>query len=168
MIRVLVITGSMGAGKTTVMAEASDLLIAADIVHAAIDLDGLGIRHTRDDGGDHIEYRNLAAVWRNYADAGIMRLLIAEAVERREELELLRNAIPGSEVMVCRLTADMKTMQARVRMREPGALQATFVARVAELDALLDEARVEDFTLDNSNRSVTEVAREMLARARWL
>ncbi len=43
---VLVITGSMGAGKTTVMAEASDLLSAAGVSHAAIDLDALAIIRT--------------------------------------------------------------------------------------------------------------------------
>ena len=168
MIRVLVITGSMGAGKTTVMAEASDLLTASDIVHAAIDLDALGIRHAPEARGHHIEYRNLAAVWRNYADAGIRRLLIAEAIEGRAELELLREAIPGSELRVCRLTASLETMQQRVRMREPGVMQDTFVKRVAHLDAVIDEARVEDFTLDNSDRSITDVAREMLVRAEWL
>lgn len=42
-IQILIITGSMGAGKTTLMAEASDVLIERDIVHAAIDLDALGI-----------------------------------------------------------------------------------------------------------------------------
>jgi adenylylsulfate kinase len=168
MIRVLVITGSMGAGKTTVMAEASDLLTASDIVHAAIDLDALGIRHAPDATAHHIEYRNLVAVWRNYADAGITRLLIAEAIERREELELLQQAIPGSQLLICRLTASVETMQQRVRTREPGALQEAFVARVTELEALLDEAKVEDFSLDNSDRAVTDVAREMLVRAGWL
>ena len=44
-IKVLVISGSMGSGKTTVLAEASDLLAAADIPHAAIDLDALALAH---------------------------------------------------------------------------------------------------------------------------
>ena len=40
-VPVIVITGNMGAGKTTILAEASDLLTAGGIVHAAIDLDTL-------------------------------------------------------------------------------------------------------------------------------
>jgi adenylate kinase len=44
-VRVIVITGSMGAGKTTVLGEASDLLAAHGITHAAIDLDALGVSH---------------------------------------------------------------------------------------------------------------------------
>jgi predicted ATPase len=41
--RLLLITGTMGAGKTTLMAETSDVLIERGIVHAAIDPDTLGI-----------------------------------------------------------------------------------------------------------------------------
>ena len=55
-----------------------------------------------------------------------------------------------------------------MRTREPGVLREAFVARVTELEALLDEAKVEDFSLDNSDRAVTDVAREMLGRAGWL
>ena len=36
--------GSTGAGKTSVLAEASDIL-ALQIVHAAVDLDALGLAH---------------------------------------------------------------------------------------------------------------------------
>jgi len=46
--------------------------------------------------------------------------------------------------------------------------QGQFVRRVAELDAALSAAAVEDFSLLNDERSVTEVAKEMLVRAGWL
>ncbi len=39
----LIITGSMGAGKSSVLAEASDLLALRKIAHAAIDLDVFGL-----------------------------------------------------------------------------------------------------------------------------
>ena len=44
-MRVIVITGSMGSGKTTVLGEASDLLTARGVVHAAIDGDALANGH---------------------------------------------------------------------------------------------------------------------------
>ena len=44
-VPLLIISGSMGAGKTTVLSEASDLLAQADIPHAAIDLDWLAVMH---------------------------------------------------------------------------------------------------------------------------
>ena len=41
----LIITGTMGAGKTAVLGEASDILAQRQIVHAAIDLDALGLAY---------------------------------------------------------------------------------------------------------------------------
>lgn len=166
--RVLVITGSMGAGKSTVMAEASDLLAASGVVHAAVDLDGLAIAHLSGGSTRDLTYRNLSAVWHNFASAGIDTLLVATAVERAADLERLRDAVGAERVIVCRLRAPVAVMQARVRGREPGMLQEQFVDRVAALESLLDQASLEDFTLVNDGRPVTEVARDMLARAGWL
>lgn len=166
--RVIVITGSMGAGKTTVMAEASDLLAAAGVNHAAIDLDGLGIGHIPEGAWPDLAYRNLASVWENFERAGATNLLIAEAVETADELERIQAAIPDAEIVVCRLKASPETMQRRVRAREPGMLQDVFVARVLELESILDQADVEDFALSNDQSSITDVARELLVRAGWL
>jgi hypothetical protein len=46
--------------------------------------------------------------------------------------------------------------------------QLEYVARVEKLNVILDRARLEDFTIKNENRSLTEVAQEMLAKAAWL
>ena len=167
-IKIIVISGSMGSGKTTVMAEASDLLAAAGVIHAAIDLDALGIGHVPEGAWPDLVYRNLASVWENYAEAGATRLLLAEAVESRGELDRIRQVISNSDVVVCRLRANVETMRQRVLVREPGMLQDTFIARVAELEALLDAAHVEDFSLHNDEGSITEVARALLVRAGWL
>lgn len=167
-IPVIVITGSMGSGKTTVMAEASDLLAAAGVNHAAVDLDGLGIGHIPEGAWPDLAYRNLASVWENFARAGATRLLIAEAVETAEELDRIQTAIPEADILVCRLKASPETMQRRVQAREPGMLQEVFVARVLALDSILDEAQLEDFSLSNDEASVTSVARELLVRAGWL
>ena len=157
-ISVLVISGSMGAGKTTVLGEASDLLAAAGIAHAAIDVDGLSLGHFSED----LTARNLAAVWRNFAAAGITRLLLAEADVNRERI---RQAVPGAEIIVCRLRASVETMQQRVRVREPGMRRDEFVQRVAELEQRIGG---EDFSVGNDGRDVTEVAREVLTGAGWL
>ncbi len=170
MVPVLVISGSIGAGKTTVLSEASDLLVEAGIAHAAIDLDWLSIMHPRQGRhGQRLMFANLAAVWPVYAAAGAERLLVARVVEDRSELRRYRQAVPGAKVIVCRLTASIGTMQARLRMREPGMFQAQGIARSAELADILERKRVEDFTVDNDEgRPVTEVAREVLRRAGWI
>ena len=159
----------MGSGKTTVLFEASDLLTVQNIPHAAIDLDAFGTVYLPSSVDTKpLMYRNLRSVWENYAQVGLTRLLLARAIEDRSELEYCRNAVSRSKVVICRLTASIKTMQDRVQSRELGSLQQSFVARVTELNAILDRAHLEDFLLLNENRPVTDVANEMLVRAGWL
>jgi hypothetical protein len=165
----LIITGSMGAGKTSVLAEASDILSLRRIVHAAIDLDALGLAHLPSPASnDGVMYRNLQSVCQNYAALGVTRLLLARAMENREEFELCRTAVSAQNTAICRLTAGIAEMQQRVRMRESGLLQQQYVDRVATLDAILDRARLEDFVVINEGRPVTDVAQEMLTKAGWI
>jgi hypothetical protein len=72
----------------------------------------------------------------------------------RAELELVRSFVSATSNVVCRLTAGLEVMEQRVRMREPGVLQGEHVARVATLNAILDHARLEDFTVANESRSL--------------
>ncbi len=169
-VPLLIISGSLGAGKTTVLNEASDLLAQAGIPHAAIDLDTLAVMHPRHDPhGERLAFANLAAVWPNYAAAGAERLIIARVVEDRAELDRYREAVPGAQPVVCRLTAPVAVMHERLRVREPGMFQEQALVRAAELDGILARSRVEDFSVDNGpGRPVTEVAREGLSRAGWL
>ena len=168
-INLLLITGSMGSGKTTVLSEASDILTSRNIPHASIDLDALGTAHLSPPlQNNDLMYRNLQSVWENYAQVGVTRLLLARAIENRAELQQCRIAVSGAEIVICRLTASLKTMQDRVQSRDIGTLQNTFIARVAELNSVLDCAHLKDFSLSNENRSVTDVAHEMLVRAAWL
>jgi hypothetical protein len=159
----------MGAGKTTTLAEASDILALRHIAHAAIDLDALGLAHLPSRASnDGVMYRNLQCVCQNYASIGVRRFLLARALEKRAELELCRGAVPASHTVVCRLAASIETMQQRVKMRESGLSQREYVTRVAKLNLILDRARLEDFIVTSENRSVTEVAHEMLVRAEWI
>jgi gluconate kinase len=167
-VSVLVISGSMGSGKTTVLGEASDLLSAGDIHHAAIDLDALALGHFPAELSDDLQDHNLTAMWRNYAAAGAKRLLVAEALDTDAKRQRLRRAIPGAAIVVCRLRARIETMQQRVRLREPGMLQERFVTRVEELERSLDTGCVEDFIVENDGQPITAVARAVLVRAGWL
>ncbi len=165
----LVITGTMGAGKTTVLGEASDILALLHMAHAAIDLDALGLAHLASTASnDDVMYRNLRSICRNYASIGVGHFLLARALENRAELELCRGVVSASNTIVCRLTASIKTMQQRVKMREQGISQREYVAGVAKLNRTVDRAQLEDFVITSENRSVTEIAHEMLVRAEWI
>lgn len=165
----LIITGSMGAGKSAVLAEASDLLSQRKMVHAAIDLDALGVAYlpstARSDG---VMYDNLRSICGNYAAMGVERFVVARAIESDAQLKLCREMLAADDVVVCRLNASIEIMQQRVRMREIGMLHQEFVDRVAKLNAILDRARLEDFSVANEGRSLTDVALEMLLKAGWI
>ena len=164
----VIISGSMGSGKTSVLGEASDVLTANGVVHAAIDLDAIGAAHLPPGAADHVRCRNLAAICKNYAAEGVAKFLLAGAIENAPDLERIRLAVQADTVVVVRLTARLETMQARVRTRETGMLQSFFVARVAELEAILDRAHLERTTISNDGRPITQVARELLINAGWL
>ena len=166
----LIISGSMGSGKTTVLSEVSDLLEEADVAHAAIDLDWLSIMHpSQGEHGERLMFANLAAGWPVFEAAGAERLVVARVVENRSELQQYRKAVPDAQPVVCRLTCSVEMMQKRVRIREPGMIQEEAVARARALDEILERTRAEDFAVDNGGgRSITDVAREVLSRAGWL
>jgi|SRR5712664_2030344 len=165
----LIITGTMGAGKTAVLGEASDILAQRQIVHAAIDLDSLALAHLPSAApSDGVMYDNLRSICRNYAALGVQRFLVARAIEDSAQLKFCRDIIPAAGSVVCRLTASIEAMKRRVQMRELGVSQREYVDRVTNLNAILDHARLEDFAVTNENRSLTEVALEMLVKAGWI
>lgn len=167
-VKVLVISGSMGAGKTTVLGEASDLLAARAIPHAAIDLDAVAAVFLPEESMRRLAMRNLAAIFENFVSAGIQRVLLAVAVESRGDLQTLRAAMSNPELMVCRLLAPLETIEHRIRLREPGMHQEVFVARSRSLDAILSAAKVEDFTALNAGGDISGVALDVLQRAGWI
>jgi hypothetical protein len=159
----------MGAGKTAVLTEASDILAQRQIVHAAIDLDALGLAHLPSEAGrDGVMYDNLRSIYKNYAALGVQRFLVARAIEDSAHLKLCRDTIPTANTAICRLVAGLETMKRRVELRDIGMLQRECVARVAKLNVILDRARIEDFVVTNEDRSLTDVALEMLVKAGWI
>jgi hypothetical protein len=128
----LIITGTMGAGKTAVLGEASDILARRQIVHAAIDMDALGLAHLSSAASDGvmIMFENLRSVCGNYAAVGVQKFLVARAIEDAAQLKLCREIIPAANAVVCRLAASVETMKRRVETRELGILQPEYVARL--------------------------------------
>jgi len=159
----------MGAGKSSVLGEAADILALRHVAYAAIDVDALGVAHLPSAGSnDAVMYDNLRAVCKNYAALGVQRFLLARALEDRAELEICRDIVPATNTVVCRLTASIATMKQRIQMREAGVSQVEYVARVEKLEAILDRARLEDFSVSNENHSLSDVALEMLVKAGWI
>ena len=118
---VLVVTGPVGVGKTSVAMAASEALDRAGIAHCLIDLDWLRWCHpSPQDDPFHIALglRNLAAVWREYRSEGARYLLLVDVVEQQaEQVAAYRTAVPGADVLVVRLRASSPTIHRRLEGR---------------------------------------------------
>jgi predicted kinase len=174
---VLLITGTVGAGKTAVAREVGELLrltrVAGGMKMACgvIDLDALSYVAPGPVGDRfHSEFvlENLEAVWPNYAARGVDHLVLARYVGAAHEVEAYRKAIPSATVTVCRVTAPAETVRDRLRRRECGIARDFLMALSRTLAAEIDELALEDFVVDNGpDRSVTDVAREVAERVGW-
>lgn len=169
-VPMLLITGTCGVGKSTIAAEINDALADAEIANAALDLDALTWQWPSSSAfNSELMFENLAALWPNYLAHGAQRLILARVLEDRAELCRYRTAIPGAEIVVCRLSAPRSLRIDRLRERmPPGPSRDWHERRTVELEVILQRASVEDFVVVNDTRTAREVALEVLARAEWL
>lgn len=170
-IRVLIINGPVGVGKSTTANTLSELLEAQGVPHAVIDMDYLRSVYPRpedDPFHEALGYRNLAAVWQNFREAGARVALIPSVVETAENIAAYKLAIPGAEITVVRLSASLETLRSRLAQRELGSGLAWHTARTEELQRLLDERQLDDAIIDTDGKTSLEVAREVLAVSRLL
>jgi gluconate kinase len=169
-VPVLVISGTIGAGKTAVADEVSCLLGEQGILHALIDLDHLGNIIPAPDAdplSKELAMHNLAAIWPNYRAAGVRRAVIARVIESRDELAEFRRAIPNANITVVELRAAPETLRSRVTAREAGAMRRELLRRSPQLDRSLRRASAADHVVENDSRPVRAVAEEVLRLAGW-
>ena len=166
----LLITGTVGAGKTSVAAMVGDLLGRARVPHAVIDLDDL--RRAWPSPPDDpfnvaITVANLRAVAGNYFDAGAARIVLAGVIETQEDRDRHQDAL-GVPLAVCRLRVDLPLVQARLARRHEGdgALQ-WYLDRSTELDTVLEAAALEDFCVRASDLTVALTAAAVIRAVGW-
>ena len=170
MTRALLLTGTLGSGKTAVAVEVAWLLSLRDVRVAVLDLDWLGWVHLGDQERpgrvDELIAANLAALRPNYAAAGIDHLVLGRLLVRRSALEAVRAALLGAELKVVRLTAAPATLEARLRRRDSGRELQEHLGEF-EPYAALSAAVEADAVVENDGRPLTEVAEEVLRLAGW-
>jgi hypothetical protein len=170
-VAVVIVSGTLGAGKTAVTDEMSVLLQEAGMPHAIIDVDHLGNAFPpppEDPWNERLATANVAALWCNFRDRGVRKLVLARAIRSPDHLEGYRRVIPGARVTVVRLTASPTTIRSRLGEWERGSLREWFLERSDALTAELEAAAVEDFVVSNDDRPVREVAGEILDRLGWI
>ena len=169
-VSVLLITGTVGAGKTALAREVAELLRRSEVAGGMIDLDALSYAcpgPVEDRFNSELVLRNLEVLWPNYAARGVDHLVLARYVGAASEVDGYREAIPWSTLTVCRVTAPAKTVRERLRRREVG-MERDFLVGLSQTLAAEMDGRAEDFVVDNGpDRSITDVAREVVTRMGW-
>jgi energy-coupling factor transporter ATP-binding protein EcfA2 len=169
-VPVLLITGPVGAGKSTIAAQAAWLLREADVPHALVDLDQIEQCWpvpAGDPWNERVSHRNLACMWTNFRQAGADRLILVRVLEDRSLLRRVTEAVPGAQITVVRLRASLAVLHERIRSREAND-PTWFLGAATHTAKVLEQAQVEDHLVDNENRPATVVAKEVLHRVGWL
>lgn len=169
--RVLVVNGTMGAGKTKVAAVISDLLREREVPHAWVDVDMLcqsWPTSPEDPYGQELAFANLAAIAPNLAARDLRHIVLARVVEDAADRERYELAFDGADVVLVRLSAGEATRDTRLTGREPqGYWRELALARTRELEDVLVALDLDDVVVDNDDRSAREVAAEVLAAIAW-
>lgn len=167
-VPVLLVSGTVGVGKSTILDEIHEVLSRADVPHACIDADALALSWPhRGEFNQVAVLESVASLWRNAQRAGAQRFVIATVVERRQELDAYRHAIPNAELTLVQLTAPEAVRVARLRQREVGSGLEWHLQRTAVLQGILDAAGLHDFAIANDGRSARAVALDVLTCAGW-
>jgi adenylylsulfate kinase len=167
----VLVTGTVGVGKSATADWMGSWLRAAGVPHAVIDLDEIRQYWPTpryDPFGFEIGLSNLKPMVANYLAAGIRRLVLAGVCESRAARESYETTI-GLPLIVCRLRAPLAVLQSRLRRRhvaDPTGL-AWHLARAEELDVILDSADIADVEVATDMRTAKEVAAETLAAIGW-
>ncbi len=164
-IKLLIITGPVGVGKTKTADAVSDCLSSKKIAHAVIDMDSLRWAYPRpDDDPFHskLGYKNLAVIWPQYYDLGVRHVIIPCVIENDDEVAAFNRAIPRAQIMVIRLTASIATLYQRLEERETSDSVAWYKNRAIELDQQLTKKNIGDSIISTETKTIGEVAREVV------
>jgi dephospho-CoA kinase len=166
-LEAILITGTIGVGKTIVASGLCEILGEHRVPAAAIDLDWLGWTSVSPPGGvDRLIAENLKTLRPNFEASGITHLVLTRALRKNAQVESLRKSLPGARLQVVRLEAPRELIESRLEGRDRGANLERHLVESREFEQI--EAGVEDFSVANDARPVRAVAEEVLKRTGWL
>ncbi|MEM7364861.1 MAG: AAA family ATPase [Pseudomonadota bacterium] len=165
----IILSGTVGAGKTTVGLAAQELLAARKIPSAFLDVDQFTYLWPETDPfNQELAFESLRSLWPVYANRGAERLILARVVITTETLERYARELGGAEITLVRITAPLDVRVARLKQREYGESQRWHLERTSELDEILIAAGIEDHVIANEGDTPAEAAEAVLRRCGWI
>lgn len=170
-IPVVLISGPVGVGKTSVGNEVAKVLERNRTPHTFIDFDQIRYTYPRPDDdpwGNQLGFANLAAIWGNCSRSGSLNLVVSYVVEDISFINMLLEVIPEAEVKTMQLSASLETLEARLSVREIGSGLNWHISRSAELaDSLAEVITPSDYRINTDRRTVIEIAEEIVKKIDW-
>lgn len=173
--RVLIINGTIGAGKTAVAGALSTLLSERGARYGYIDADMLCQAEPaspQDPYNQELLFANLAAIAPHYRARGCGIMILPRVVEDDADRDRYARAFATTgapaDVTIVRVTASESTRMDRIAAREPeGYWQEWGWARTVELDQVLEDANLDDAVVANEGCTPRESAEELVASIGW-
>ncbi|WP_328291586.1 AAA family ATPase [Kineococcus sp. NBC_00420] len=168
----LLITGTVGSGKTTTARYIGALLRQGATPYAVIDLDALRDAWPSPEADpfhEQLMLANLRDVARNHLAAGALRLVLAGVLEDPAQQPLYEQAA-GVPLTVCRLRVDLSDVKGRLRQRHHDDREALdwHLHRSGELDAILNAVGIGDVEVPvAAGQAPSEVAQAVIRAVGW-
>lgn len=166
-LEVVLLNGTVGAGKTTTAHAVSAALSAAGTRHAVIDVDQVRLLWPppdRDPFQHEVAVANLASLARNYERAGAERLVLAGVLEDAQQLADYRRVLgAGMRHVLLTVQPEVAARRLRARHADDAEGRAWHLRRTGELAAVLRGLQRLDAVIDTSELTPPEVAAQVLA-----
>ncbi len=159
---VLVVTGGLGAGKTSVAVEVGEVLDARGEPVSVVDLDQLCWTSPAGSSSltvDDVLHGSLAALLPVHAAAGVHRLVLPRLLRTAAQVGALREVIGPASMLVVELTATAEARTERLRRRDSGAV---LDGHLTEVGTLLPDDGAADVRLATDGLAVRDVALEVV------
>lgn len=164
--RAIVITGPVGAGKTTTAMALAELLEHSDIPCAVVDMDQLRWFHPTPAGdpfGESVGHKHVRYMADTYLDMGLPTFILADVIETQAGRDALAGAVHEYEITIVRLEVAMERLHNRLRGRETERQIAWHLNRAQELQDIMTTNGIGDFVVPVNDETPEQVA-ETIAR----